>query len=502
MKPWSEIEIPASKNAFNSILANPNHPFDFYWSKNITGQYVFRFMGQFDPDISDNAPYMRGIEVFGGVEGNRAYLTLVLESAEDAKIFHFLCVSLMEATEPVEPGNDPAAARVILNHLGRWQNLLKSRGSDLLTLQQQTGLFGELMVLRDIFMTNISAREAIATWTGPMGDEQDFGYGGNLVEVKTTRTTSDQEIKISALSQLDCISGKITMVFQTVAVFENQPPQSQSLNSLVSEILGKLVIEGGELAEQFEMRLAMVGYAVHPEYEKYHFAPVSRRIFAVEGDFPRICVGDLRHGVTKAAYSIMVDACLPFELATEDALARMLAGIENSSLDLIDVSPELLVKLDESATLEFKSTLRVCINSRKTEKFVEQSILKSVAALANSSGGQLVIGVNDEGAVLGLDLDYGSLPRQNRDGFEQYLSTMMLNAFGEAFAANNLSFVFHTVENRDICVIHVRRSSLLQFVEQVSASGIKSQKLYARIGNSSREIPPEKIQNFVSTRIM
>lgn len=327
MKPWSEIEIPASKNAFNSILANPEHPFDFYWSKNINGQYVFRFMGQFDPDISDNAPYMRGIEVFGGVEGNRAHLTLALESSEDAKIFHFLCVSLMEATEPVEPRNDTAAARIILNHLGRWQNLLKSRGSDLLTLQQQTGLFGELMVLRDIFMANISAREAIATWTGPMGDEQDFGYGGNLVEVKTTRTTSDQEIRISSLSQLDSISGKITMVFQTVGVFENQPPQSQSLNSIVTEIADALGMEGTELADQFDMRLAMVGYVVHPEYEKYHFAAVSRRIFAIEGDFPRICAGDLRHGITKAAYSIMLDACLPFELTEPPALARILGGI-------------------------------------------------------------------------------------------------------------------------------------------------------------------------------
>lgn len=500
MKPWSEIEIPSSKNAFNSKLANPEHPFDFYWSKNINGQYVFRFMGQFDPEIAENAPYMRGIEVSGGIEGNRAYLTLVLESSEDAKIFHFLCVSLMEATELVESGNDPAAARVILNHLGRWQNLLKSRGSDLLTLQQQTGLFGELMVLRDIFMANIPAREAIATWTGPMGDEQDFGYGGNLVEVKTTRTTSDQEIKISALSQLDCLSGKITMVFQTVAVFQDQPPQSQSLNSLVAEISGKLGAEWGELADQFEMRLAMVGYAAHPEYEKCHFAPVSRRIFAVEGDFPRICARDLRHGVTKAAYSIMVDACLPFELATEDALARMLGGIETSSLDVIDVSPELLVKLDESATLEFKSTLRVCIKSRKTEKYVEQAILKSVAALANSSGGKLVIGVNDEGQVLGLDLDYSSLSRQDRDGFEQSLSTMMLNAFGEAFAANNLAFLFHAVEGRDVCVVQVKRSTVLQFVEYVSPSGSKSQKLYARIGNSSREIPPEKIQEFAATR--
>lgn len=498
MKPWADIEIPESRNAFKSMLANPEHPFDFYWSKNISGQYVFRFMGKFDPEICEDAPFMRGIEVSGGTEGNRAHLTLVLESAEDAKIFHFLCTSLMEATETIEAGNEPAAARIILNHLARWQNLLKSRSSDLLTLQQQTGLFGELMVLRDIFMANLPARDAIASWTGPMGDEQDFGYGGNLVEVKTTRTTSDQEIRIAALAQLDGISGKISLVFQTVGIFEDQPPQSQSLNSLVAQISDELASAGGEVVDQFGMRLAMVGYAFHPEYDKYHFAPVSRRIFAVEGEFPRICAADLRHGITKASYSILVDACLPFELAPEPALERILAGLDTRSLETIDVSPELLVKLDESATLEFKSTLRVCLSSRKPEKYIEQSILKSVAAFANSSGGRLVIGVNDGGEVLGLQTDYEALTRQDRDGFEQGLSTMMLNAFGEAFSANNLVFAFREVDGREICVVSVKRAHALQFVEHVSSSGSKSKKLYARIGNSSREIPPEKIPEFLA----
>ena len=500
MKPWDEIEIPESTNTYNSKLANPDHPFDFYWSRNVRGQYVFRFMGKFDPEIADEAPVMKGIEVNGGVEGNRSHLTLVLDSAEDAKIFHFLCTSLMEATGIIEAANDPAAARVIINHLGRWQNLLKSKGSDILGLEQQIGLFGELMVLRDIFLENITLRDAVACWTGPMGEEQDFGYGGNLVEVKTTRSTSDQEIRIPAVSQLDCISGKISLVFQTVGIFEDQPPQSQSLNSIIAEIESILSNGGPELVDQFYMRLAMVGYKARPEYDKYHFAPVSRRIFAVEGEFPRLCGSDLRYGITKCAYSILVDACLPFELDPAEAMDRILAGTDAVTLENIEVSPELLVKLDESATLEFKSTLRVCLKTGKPEKYIEYSILKSVAALANSFGGKLVIGVSDDNTLLGLETDYLALTKQDRDGFGLSFTTMMLNAFGEAFSANNLTIAFHLVEDMEICVVHVKRSQSLQFVEHISSSGGKTKKLYARIGNSSREIPPEKIEEFVTTR--
>ena len=76
----------------------------------------------------------------------------------------------------------------------------------------------------------------------------------------------------------------------------------------------------------------------------------------------------------------------------------------------------------------------------------------------------------------------------------------MLNTFGEAFSANNLVFAFCEVDGREICVVSVKRAHALQFVEHVSSSGSKSKKLYARIGNSSREIPPEKIPEYLATR--
>ena len=42
-------------------------------------------------------------------------------------------------------------------------------------------------------------------------------------------------------------------------------------------------------------------------------------------------------------------------------------------------------------------------------KKLEEVILKTVAAFANSQGGTLLIGVDDEGTILGLEQDYLSL---------------------------------------------------------------------------------------------
>ena len=500
MKPWSEIGIPGLGSSYTAMLANPDNPFDFYWGRNIDGQYVFRFMGDFTAEIGEEAPVMSGIAIKAGIESSRSHITLILEIADDAKIFYFLCTSLMEATKKIPIDNDTAAARVVITHLGRWQKLLKKRGSKFLSLNEQMGLFGELMVLKDIFLENLDAREAVSCWTGPMGDEQDFGYGDSLVEVKTVRSTRDREIQISSIAQLDTVSGKLALIFQTVGVFEDQPPESLSLNGIVELIAGKLSDHGADITDQFDLRLAMLDYDKHLEYDKYYFALVARKIFAVEGDFPRIGSSDIRQGISKASYSILVEACLPYEFEKEDAINRILEGVATASLTKVDISPETLTKLDESSELEFKSSLRYCYKSQKVEKYIEQAIIKSVAALANTTGGRLVIGVGDTQAVLGLCNDYKTLRQQNRDGFELHLSSMLVSAFGEVFTSQNANASFHRIRNHDICILTIQRTEKLAFVETQTKTGAKTQKLFVRIGNSSREIPPDKIPDYIAER--
>ena len=79
---------------------------------------------------------------------------------------------------------------------------------------------------------------------------------------------------------------------------------------------------------------------------------------------------------------------------------------------------EDLIDEGESDELEFKSTLRWDIKEGAVNKKLEEVILKTVAAFANSQGGTLLIGVDDQGTILGLEQDYLSLEGGNRDKFE------------------------------------------------------------------------------------
>ncbi|MCP4047820.1 MAG: response regulator [Gammaproteobacteria bacterium] len=70
--------------------------------------------------------------------------------------------------------------------------------------------------------------------------------------------------------------------------------------------------------------------------------------------------------------------------------------------------PELLVliKAGESHSVEFKSTMRWNLYADRSDKGIENSSLKTVAAYLNTEGGVLLVGVDDDGEVLGLGKDH------------------------------------------------------------------------------------------------
>ncbi|MBN1223178.1 MAG: ATP-binding protein [Candidatus Aminicenantes bacterium] len=67
---------------------------------------------------------------------------------------------------------------------------------------------------------------------------------------------------------------------------------------------------------------------------------------------------------------------------------------------------EELIKRGESKTLEFKSTLRWNLReNRKEDKVITLAVLKTIAAFLNTAGGDLLLGVGDDGTVTEIERD-------------------------------------------------------------------------------------------------
>ena len=85
--------------------------------------------------------------------------------------------------------------------------------------------------------------------------------------------------------------------------------------------------------------------------------------------------------------------------------------------------------------MEYKSTLRTRADSGEVYKPLETMTIKTIAAFLNSrDGGTLLIGVGDDGAPFGLESDYASLrkpDKNDRDLFQQHLANVLMTAMGE-----------------------------------------------------------------------
>jgi hypothetical protein len=153
-----------------------------------------------------------------------------------------------------------------------------------------------------------------------------------------------------------------------------------------------------------------------------------------------------------------------------------------------------LIAKGESRRSEFKSSFRWDVNEDKLNKALEHPVLKSLAAFLNSDGGTLLIGVSDDGTILGLARDYQTLKKKDRDGFEQAIMTAVSSRMGTDACAN-LQVVFHAAAGDDVCRIIVNPSSRPVYLSQG-----KETEFYVRTGTSTRQLNVQEAIDYIQSR--
>ena len=90
----------------------------------------------------------------------------------------------------------------------------------------------------------------------------------------------------------------------------------------------------------------------------------------------------------------------------------------------------LLIARGESEHLELKSTFRWDVRQQRTNRALESIVIKTIAGFLNREGGTLLIGVEDNGNIIGIDSDFQTLKHKNRDGFERALMDTVKTSLG------------------------------------------------------------------------
>jgi len=181
-------------------------------------------------------------------------------------------------------------------------------------------------------------------------------------------------------------------------------------------------------------------------------------------------------------------------------LNAFLTGITETKPPEAAVTLEELIAEGEDDELEFKSSLRWDFKDQTTNKKLEEVIVKTVAAFANSQGGTLLIGVSDSGEVLGLEADYLSLGGVNRDKFELHLRNLLNSAFGAAFVSSKLKVLFPAVGEVEICQVDIQPAAKPFVLNVKDKNGVGQEKFYVRSGNSSQELSLAEMPPYLAER--
>lgn len=137
-----------------------------------------------------------------------------------------------------------------------------------------------------------------------------------------------------------------------------------------------------------------------------------------------------------------------------------------------------LIKGGETDTVEFKSTLRTSLHTGLKDREMELAVLKTVAGFFNSSGGTLLVGVSDEGLLLGIDNDLFPNP----DKFQLHFWNIFRESIGSEYSEFIKSDMIKVNESFIFCVSCLP-SNRPAFLKWKSKGQAKADELfYVRIG--------------------
>jgi membrane protein YdbS with pleckstrin-like domain len=159
--------------------------------------------------------------------------------------------------------------------------------------------------------------------------------------------------------------------------------------------------------------------------------------------------------------------------------------------ELIDV--EKLISKGEHDGLEFKSSFRWDIGQNKVNKNLEKAVMKTIVAFLNSTGGMLLIGVDDSGKMSGLENDYNSLPKANADGFQNHFS----NVFHATVGPEYRQFVELKIlksGDKECCLVSVMPSSSPAYLKMDNG-----EEFFIRTGNGTTSLKLSEASSYIGS---
>ena len=322
---WASISCDETTPSWQTIAIPAAGPVEVHAGRRSPGnrETVLFFFPSLDLSRAEALPEGKGFLVerldMEGHSGLRLALTRQPEGG--VEMFAAMACDVVGALDSAaaEDASSFKLFRAFLGRLHAWQRFM-SRGALPLGAEAELGLAGELCVLIHLLDAGVAPESLINGWVGPDDAPQDLRIGAGAIEVKATMSSAGFPVKIGSLEQLD--DAVVAPLFLAAVKFA-RAEDGLTLPGLVAEIEQRLDGYAGAL-DLFRARLLSAGFSeAHARHYSRRFLQKEWRFLSVIAGFPRLTLGTVPVGVSRAAYELDLERAEGFSCDLNDVLSGL-----------------------------------------------------------------------------------------------------------------------------------------------------------------------------------
>ena len=180
------------------------------------------------------------------------------------------------------------------------------------------------------------------------------------------------------------------------------------------------------------------------------------------------------------------------EVETSLLVVRGLAKLATNYLRTREqISTEELIQGGETEFVEFKSSLRWNSKTQSSDRLLEQQIIGTIAAFLNLKSGTLLVGVRDDGKVIGV----GHERFENQDKMLLHLTEVIKQRIS-SLHMKFIRYEFEIICDQPILRIDVEAGSVPAYTRE----GKSTESFYVRTGPATTNLKVSKIYDYIRTR--
>lgn len=365
------------------------------------------------------------------------------------------------------------------NESGKW--ILNTQVRDMLT-----EWYRKTKIDKEILLTAYSENSFTVSTT----DVEDYvdEYQTSIVDIESASSTFNKSLEeYMSMNSIDVNDDRIKLIYSgwncikelmltIIAIEEGDVPVDLALrlnNEItLKETADELIISIGEIYKE--------SHKVNPFRSDIH--SIKDRLLDVI-DNPEV----VKYWDTQQIQTFRSQVLNSYE--------GLLRGLKPSNLEISETRNKSLkisaiISRGESTHLEFKRSIRWDYRKEEVNKELKIPVLKTISAFLNTYGGQLMIGVNDDGTPIGIEKDILTL-KKDEDGYEQHLMELIDTNIGSDVSVY-IKTSFMRFKGYKIAIISVEQSPYAVYLKSNLEKGF-----YIRTGNTTHKLDGDGLKKYI-----